>query len=156
MNALKRLGTVVVVGLGVLVTVGSGDSDSGKTGDTKTSDTQPSDTQPSDTKTPDSKAPSGAFADVTITACALPDNEFLGPEAKLTVKNNSSKTSSYFISISFDSADGTQQLDTGIASVSNLGPGQSAEETASSLKSETREKAGAFKCKVTDVTRFAS
>lgn len=95
--------------------------------------------------------------DVTITSCAVSTNEFIGPEAKLKITNNSSKPSNYLITVAFNSPDGATQYDTGSASVSNLAPGQTAEETASSLKSETRAKAKAgMTCKVTNVTRFAS
>lgn len=139
MRMLAKLGIVLVLGVGVIATVASGESDS-KSGDKKTSDS----------------STSGAEADVTISSCGLSSNEFLGPEAKLTVKNNSSKTSNYFITVAFESADGSQQIDTGIATVSNLAPGQTAEETASSLKRETRATAGKFTCKVTKVSRFAA
>lgn len=95
-----------------------------------------------------------ALADVSVTKCALPDNQFEGPEATLAVKNNSSKTSNYIITVAFESPDGAKQLDTGNANVQNLAAGQSTEVTATSLKEELRGQQ--FTCKVSDVTRLAS
>ena len=95
-----------------------------------------------------------AAADVAITKCAVAKNPFEGPKATLSVTNHSSKSSNYLITIAFDSPDGTRQLDTGDASVDNLGPGQQTTTTALSLKSGLRKKK--FVCKVTDVTRFSA
>lgn len=109
---------------------------------------------PGTAKTPATKA---GFGDVTITACALSDNEFLGPEATVKVTNNSSKPSNYSVQIAFVSKDGATQYDTGGILVSGLAPGQSTVDKAASLKSEVRtQAAGGFNCKVLDVTRFAS
>jgi hypothetical protein len=149
---LKKLGVTLAIAVGFLATVASGESET-TAGDTKSSDgatAAPSADSAGDTKL------TGAAADVTISSCALSENDFIGPEAGITVKNNSSKASNYIINIAFESADGTTQLDTGFTAVNNLAPGQSAQETASSLKSETRETAGDFTCRVTDVTRYAS
>ena len=97
------------------------------------------------------------FGDVTITGCALSDNEFLGPEATVKVTNNSSKPSSYVVQIAFVSKDGATQYDTSAVLVNVLAPGQSTQDTAASLKREVRAQAVAgFDCKVLDVTRFAS
>jgi hypothetical protein len=68
--------------------------------------------------------------------------------------NHSSKTSNYLITVAFESPDGKTQLDTGNAVVNNLASGQSATETADSLKSELNSQK--FVCKVADVTRYAS
>ena len=105
-------------------------------------------------KTPATKA---GFGDVAITACALSDNEFLGPEATVKVTNNSSKPSNYSIQIAFVSKDGATQYDTSAVLVSGLAPGQSTVDKATSLKRDVRtQAAGGFNCKVLDVTRFAS
>lgn len=98
-------------------------------------------------------APSGPAADVAITACADSENGFLGPEATLTITNNSSKTSNYIITIAFESPDGATQIDTGSAFVNNLGPGQSTTKTASSLQTDRGQE---FVCRVADVSRFAA
>ena len=92
--------------------------------------------------------------DVTISACAITDNEFEGPSATLTVLNNSSKPSDYFVTVAFESTDGKQQLDTAIAAITALASGQTATEQAVSLKSDLR--AQPFTCKVTKVFRTAS
>lgn len=54
-----------------------------------------------------------ALADVTISGCAVSANQFMGPEATLTVINHSTKSSNYFITVAFDSMVGNTQLDTG-------------------------------------------
>ena len=96
-------------------------------------------------------------ADVKITACTMSPNEFLGPEATVTVTNGSSKPSNYLVQIAFVSKDGATQYDTGNVVVTGLAPGQSTEQTAASFNSATREKAKAgFACKVLDVTRYAA
>ena len=109
---------------------------------------------PGTARTPATKA---GFGDVTITACALSDNEFLGPEATVKVTNNSSKPSNYSIQVAFVSKDGATQYDTGVVLVSGLAPGQSTVDKAASVKPDVRtQAAGGFNCKVLDVTRFAS
>lgn len=96
-------------------------------------------------------------ADVTITACTIPPNEFLGPEATVKIVNGSSKASNYLVTVAFTSKDGATQLDTGNVAVNGLAPGQATEQKASSLSSDAREKAKAgLACKVSDVTRFAA
>jgi len=96
-----------------------------------------------------------ALSDVTITKCALDDNEFLGATAELAVLNHSSKPSSYIISIVFESPDGTKQLGTGTAILNNVGPNQTATDKASTLESDIRT-AGKFNCKIASVSRTAS
>lgn len=94
---------------------------------------------------------SGAAGDVSISSCGT---DSLGQlEAVLSVTNNSSKSSDYMIEVVFESADGSTQLDSSIAFVSNLAPGQKASTEAISF---TDAPAGDFKCRVTDVTRTAS
>ena len=88
--------------------------------------------------------------DVEIVGCT--SNEFGWPEAKVKITNNSSKASNYLVDIAFESKDGTVQIDTSMVAVNNLEPGQTSTEDASSLE----EASGAFVCKVTDVTRYAS
>jgi hypothetical protein len=95
-----------------------------------------------------------ATADVTISKCGLPKNPYEGPRATLSITNNSSKASNYLITIAFESPDGTKQLDTGDATVDNLGPGQQTTTNADSLKSGLRHKK--FVCKVADVTRLSA
>jgi hypothetical protein len=96
-----------------------------------------------------------AANDVKITSCGPSTNQFLGMEVKGTVTNNSSKPSNYIITVAFENADASQQLDTGNASVQNLQAGQSAEFEASSTKAETKNVPGAT-CKVADVIRLSA
>jgi hypothetical protein len=95
-----------------------------------------------------------ATADVRIAKCAVSKNPFEGPKATLSVTNHSSKPSDYIITIAFNSPDGTHQLDTGDASIDNLGPGQQTTTTAVSLESGLRKKK--FVCQVADVLRTSS
>jgi len=137
----------LAVSLGVLTVAASGDSSSNETGDSKSS---------SDPTSPAGGTPD-AVQDVTVSACAHPsDNEFLGPQAKLSVKNNSSKPSNYIITVAFESPDGSQQVDTGTALVNDLAPGQTSQTDASSLKGDLRKTVKKFNCKVASVSRFAS
>jgi hypothetical protein len=105
-------------------------------------------------KTTTTKAASPGMADVSITSCKAADNEYIAFEAGVRVTNNSSKESNYMISIVFQSPDGKTQYDTGQVAVNNLAPGQTANETTYSLKSENRGKP--VTCKVADVVRYAS
>ena len=96
-------------------------------------------------------------ADVTITACTFPANEFMGPEAAVKIVNGSSKPSNYLVQVAFVSKDGATQYDTGSVAVNGLAPGQTAEQKASSFDSSVRQKAKAgLSCKLLDVTRFAA
>lgn len=88
--------------------------------------------------------------DVTVSKCAPDDAGFAA--AVVTVKNSSSKPSNYIVTITFESPDGKTQVGSGIAAVNNLAAGQSASESASSLKAAS----GNYVCKVADVTRYAA
>lgn len=90
--------------------------------------------------------------DVTISSCAT-DASLNAPSAKVTVKNSSSKPSDYIVTIAFNSPDGKTQYDTGIASVSNLAPGQTGTDTATSLKQGLPAQ---FVCSVVDATRTSA
>jgi len=107
------------------------------------------------TRTQTTKA---GFGDVAITACGLPNNEFLGPEATVKITNSSSKPSNYLVQLGFLSADGATQYDTSNAIVSQLAPGQSSEQKATSVDSDVRAKVATsgLVCKVLDVTRLAA
>lgn len=146
MSVWKRVISVAAVAFGVLSLGASGDSSAKKSGDSK----------PSNDSTPAADSGS-AVDDVTISSCALPpDNQFLGPQANITVTNRSSKASNYIITIAFNSPDGSQQLDTATAIVNNLSPNQTAKEEASSLKGDLRKTSPKFTCKVVSATRYAS
>ena len=90
---------------------------------------------------------SSAAADVSIASCAK--NTALGfPEAKLKVVNSGDKKADYSITVAFINADGSQ-LDTGMAFVQALEPGQSKADSASGTATPT----GRFTCKVTEATK---
>lgn len=90
--------------------------------------------------------------DVKITKCAKdPTTEF--PTATVSVTNNSSKASDYSITVAFESSDGKTQYDTGLAAVSNLAPGQSTSQDASSLKTDVPS---GFTCKVASADRLSA
>jgi hypothetical protein len=88
--------------------------------------------------------------DVQITSCAA-DPTTGDLDAKVDVTNNSSKPSTYSITIAFDGADGSQ-LDTSPIFVTNLDAGQVSHQDALSLTTATP----GFTCKVADAMRTAS
>ena len=88
--------------------------------------------------------------DVKITSCSV-DELTKFPSAKVTITNKSSKTSNYAVEIEFTDSKGTR-LDEGMASTNNLAPKQVSKQTAGGLT----EASGPIKCKITDVTRYAS
>jgi hypothetical protein len=89
-------------------------------------------------------------ADVAITGCSA---DSLGDlQAAVKVTNHSSGRSNYVIEIAFDSKDGKTQLDTTAVLVNNLDPGQSSNQTGTTVTAAK----GLYTCKVTDVNRFAS
>lgn len=93
---------------------------------------------------------SGPRGDVKITSCTV--DSFTGwAKADLHIKNNTSKTSSYWINVEFVDTRGVL-VDESAAGVTNLSRYQEADETAQGLK----ETQGPIKCRITDVTRWAS
>ncbi len=74
------------------------------------------------------------------------------------ITNSSTKPSNYLVELGFLSADGATQYDTSNAIVSQLAPGQSSEQKATSVDRDVRAKVAAsgLVCKVLDVTRFAA
>jgi hypothetical protein len=141
MKSLKNVVLAIGLSASLFALVASGET-SGTT-DSGSSDTEQSSGSDSGKK----NAPED---DVEIAKCT--STEYGWPVAELKITNNSSKASTYMIDVAFESTDGSTQLDTSMATVNNLAPGQSALEEATSLK----EVSGDFVCKVTDVTRFAS
>lgn len=80
----------------------------------------------------DSTTSGGTFEhpeDVAVTSCQR-DATIGFPAAKVTVTNQSTETSTYAITVSFQSADGTVQHGEGAAFVARLEPGQRTEQTA--------------------------
>lgn len=67
--------------------------------------------------------------DVTVTACER--DAVLGwPKATISITNPTDKPTSYAVTISFQSQDGTTQYGEGIAAVTRLAPGQQTTQTA--------------------------
>jgi hypothetical protein len=105
---------------------------------------------------PGSAAPGGGDKlfehpeDVTVAGC-IRDQTTGWAKAKLTVKNNSSKASSYAITVSFQSADGATQYGEGLAAVTSLAPGQTT--TQEALGTSDIPAGAQFQCKVTSAKR---
>jgi hypothetical protein len=92
-----------------------------------------------------------ASADIVSIDCGSPDS--IGVTySKVTIKNNSSKPSDYFVTVVYESADGSMRYDSTIASAMNINPGQS---TVAEGMIMEEIPAGAV-CKVSEVQRTAS
>lgn len=89
--------------------------------------------------------------DVTIVSCTTTNGQ---PTAKVKIVNHSSKTSSYIVTVAFDSSNGDVHYSSSISSssTSNVEPGESVVQNAAVSKSVS----GKFTCKVSSVTRWAS
>ena len=87
--------------------------------------------------------------DVELVSCAVGD--FGVATAKLTVINHSSKRSSYTVEITFER--GTVKVGDGSAFLTNVEPGQTAEDEA--IGSVSGDAAGVT-CRVVNVERFAA
>ncbi|MET8642905.1 hypothetical protein [Streptomyces sp. NPDC004675] len=88
--------------------------------------------------------------DVVLTKCSA-DDPGMFPQAELAVTNQSSRTSNYIVQVAFTGEAGTRKGED-TAALNNLGPMEKAQEKAVGL---TKVPAG-LKCKITDVTRYAS
>ena len=139
MNHIRKVSTLVVVGVALFALIASGEteSSSGSAGDAKSS----------------SAGESSEVDDVTVAGCAKDD--VLGfPEATLSIVNNSEKPSDYIIEVSFESPDGAMNNGTGNALVQRLAPGQTKTEEVTAF--EDSAGANPVTCKVTKVSRNAS
>jgi hypothetical protein len=87
--------------------------------------------------------------DVTDVSCSTNDAGFM--VAELRVTNDSSERSTYFIDVSFEAANG-DQIDTALASVSSLEPGQST--TVQAVTATDPD--GDFTCRAAEVERFSA
>lgn len=150
-NTFKMVGISAVAIMSAFVLLGSGEnsgssSSAGSNSSENTSVTSSSDTSPSSSDIGESSE----VDDVTITSCGADDLGQL--EAVLRITNNSSKPSNYMINVAFESPDGSEQLDTGFATVSTLQPGQSTNESAITFTTAPAD----FKCRITSVDRYAS
>lgn len=91
--------------------------------------------------------------DVTIVSCTTTNGQ---PTAKVKIVNHSSKTSSYIVTVSFDSSDGDVHYSSSISSssTSNVEPGETVVQNAAVSRSSSSS--GTFTCKVESVSRWAS
>ncbi len=87
--------------------------------------------------------------DVSEPRCGTDGAGFL--RAEVDVTNSSSERSNYTIELAFESADG-DQIDTGVAFVSALQPGQS---TVVDVQSLTETAGPGVTCRVSDVERYS-
>lgn len=93
-----------------------------------------------------------ATEDAKITECATADeNEFLGARAVVEFTNSGDSSRTYFATVNFESADGSELYDTGTASINGLGPGQSAKVEAQTFGDTLPE--GTI-CKLAEVSSF--
>lgn len=88
--------------------------------------------------------------DLGDVSCTVDDAGFM--VADIPVTNNSSERSNYSIEVTFEGADGSQ-LDTGLAPVESLEPGQSTTARAQTLTEPPPD--GQFDCRVVEVDRFS-
>jgi len=91
--------------------------------------------------------------DITMTRCGVGDFGNYG-EVDITVVNNSSKPSTYFIEIRMESKDGKTSYGTANAVVDNLGPGQTKQDKASAL--DEIPNPDDVRCLIASVSRMAS
>jgi hypothetical protein len=134
----RWLGLIAIVVIaGIAVASGGGDS-------------EPSSTNANGVQSLSTNGDNPPAADVTVSKCEA--DEFM-MTANLAITNNSSKRSDYFIEVAFLDANGTHIGD-GLASASNVEPGQSAAEDAGDFAPDGFS--GAITCKLTDVNRTAS
>ncbi|MFE6483761.1 FxLYD domain-containing protein [Streptomyces sp. NPDC057757] len=142
----------VVIGV-VGAVVGSGDDDSSSSTSSSSSvaeEPTKGKSSASSKEAPAAEVPKGPKADVKITKCEV-DPTTTWPAAELLITNGSSKASNYLVSIEFVDSSG-KRLGEAFASTNNLAPGQASEQTAQGLDQITTK----IKCKVTEVTRYAS
>lgn len=148
--SLLGIGLVFVLIIGLALAVSGGDSGSAKGGSAAVADDA---TVAESSDSPEATAagvPDGPKGDVKVTGCKV-DATTSWPAAELLVTNRSSKTSNYLISVEFVDGSG-KRLGEAFSSVNNLAAGQQAEETAQGLDTITSK----IKCRVTEVTRYAS
>lgn len=86
-------------------------------------------------------------AEATLSACGLNDSGLMA--AVVQVENGSSERSNYRVKVAFESADGSEQIDTATARVSGLKPEQTATDEAVSFEDPVE----GFKCEVLEVSR---
>ncbi|MFP5578483.1 MAG: hypothetical protein ACLGIZ_09635 [Acidimicrobiia bacterium] len=141
---------IAVIGL-ISVASGGGSDDTTDVASNATDQPETGDTEPAaeGESAPDVDAEGTEADDVKVESCAI--GEFGTIDMKLAVTNNSSKRSSYFIDVSIDGADGSQ-IESGLAVVDNLDPGQSTVTDAAIMAEDPGQE---FECKIVEVDRMS-
>lgn len=143
----RFIGLIVIAGIAVIASV------SGQGGDAPTSTNNDSDSQASEDEATEDTVGTGlgskdASGDIDSLDCGTPDAIGVSyPSVKIT--NRSDKRSNYFVTVSFESSDGSTKYDEAIIMVMSLNPGQSMTEEGM-IANEIPD--GAI-CKVTEVQR---
>jgi hypothetical protein len=140
---LGIIGAIIVIA--IISSAASSSSKSDST--TAKKETSNTDTGKSDKGT---KSTTDHSEDAVIMSCTKDSSTGL-PTAKVKVTNNSSKSSNYIVTVSFNN--GSEQIDTGIAAINNLNPGSSNTQEATSLKTDSPS---SFTCKIEDTTRYSA
>jgi hypothetical protein len=90
-----------------------------------------------------------ASSDAKLGPCTTdPATGFM--TASVTITNHGTNQASYLVDVAFQSSNGKQQYDSGVASAQDLAVGQSTNVVAAALRSVK----GHFTCKITSVTRI--
>ena len=147
----KRWWLVGGVALIVAVGVSSAEDDSSQTDTSKGAESRSSQDAGTENTVGKGLGSKDASTDVIDLNCAASDElGFSYPE--VTVKNNSSKPSTYFITMVAESADGSIRYDDTIIMINALQPAQTTTESGMFTKELPR---GAV-CKITEIQRTAS
>jgi hypothetical protein len=141
------IGAAILVLLIIIAAIASGGGEDDDPGSGSNTTEAPGDTEP---EVDAGIGSSDATEDVAISRCGL--DEFGYAEAELTVTNNSSEPSDYFIEVAFESADGSTRIGEGNAVVTALASGQSATEVAGGFE----EGPEGMTCRLLTVQRTAS
>jgi hypothetical protein len=146
---------VVIIGMQALGSGGSDDeTSSGSSGSSDT--TSANESESTDAPSTEDTIGTGlgskdATADINSLECGTPDAIGM-TYPSVSVTNNSSKASDYFITIVAESADGATKYDDTIVMITGLAPGQ----TMSEEGMFTNELPEGAVCKITEVQRTAS
>lgn len=124
-SLVRRIGAGAVISVAFVAALASADSDSGD--DSSKPAAESSD---GGSETTISKGAGSSDASADVSAPTLVENSAMGiQEAKVTITNNSTGTSDYFVTVAAESPDGATRFDETIVAVMKLEPGQSTEES---------------------------
>lgn len=158
----KKKRSWLIAGVAVLAIAGiaSAAGNSGKSSDSSSSELRTSSVTQQNTEAADSPSDTvrqgygtkDATGDVVSISCGNTDSLGL-TYPKVVIKNNSSKPSTYFVTLVAESQDGSMRYDDTIGTVDALEPGQSFE---LELLPFTKELPPKFRCRITELQRTAS